>query len=345
MTCRSRRASTGRERRGRVGWLAAFAGGVAWLAARPAEAGSFELSWSAPAECPTAVFVESEVARVVGRPWSELAAGWRAARASVSASDRGYRVRVTVVTEAGAERERDVVAASCTEATEAAVAILTAGMALDDPSSAAATGADGPDGASAGASPATSTSADAGASSIDSASPPDAGDATPVRALVGASVGLDIGTLAAVAPFAQIAGGLEWRRLSVLASAAVTGSVIGELDGTSAGAQMSLLLGGLAACLRATTTNPSVGTCAGLELGSLEARGIGTVDGRGGRAFWSASVARASLDWAVGGSVVSIGATGVVPFRHLRVISSPEVVHRTPSAAIRPWIGLGLRFE
>lgn len=215
-------------------------------------------------------------------------------------------------------------------------------MALDDPSSTATTRADG---ASAEASPATAASADAGARSIDSASPPDAGDATPVRALVGASVGVNIRTLAAVAPFAQIAGGLEWRRLSWLASAAVTGSVIGELDGTSAGAQMSLLLGGLAACFRVTTNNPSVATCAGLELGSLEARGIGTVDGRGGRAFWSASLARASLDWAVGGSVVSIGTTGVVPFRHLRVISSPEVVHRTPSIAIRPWIGLGLRFE
>ena len=132
----------------------------------------------------------------------------------------------------------------------------------------------------------------------------------------------------------------------MLASAAATGQVIGELDGASAGAQMSLLLGGLAACFRATSTQPSVGACAGVELGSLEARGIGTVDGRGGRAFWSASLARASLDWTIGeASVVSIGATGVVPFRHLHVISRPEEVHRTPSVALRPWIGLGLGFE
>jgi hypothetical protein len=338
MTGRSWRASIGRERRGRVGWLAALAIGAAWLGAGPASAVSFELSWNAPPECPTAAFVEAEVARVVGRPWSELSAGWRAARARVSPSGRGYRVRVTVVTQASVDRERDVIAASCTEATEAAVAILTAGMALDDPSSAAP---------SAGSASTPAASAGAGTSPLDSAAPPPATvDATPVHALAGASVGVDIGTLAAVAPFVQLAGGLEWGRVSLLASVAATGRVIGELDGTSAGAQMSLLLGGFAACLRATSTNPSVGACAGIELGSLEARGIGTVDGLEGRAFWSASLARASLDWTIGGaSVVSIGATGVVPFRHLRVISSPEEVHRTPSVAIRPCIGLGLRFK
>lgn len=320
--------------------------GVAGLDARPATAGSFELSWNAPPECPDAAFVEAEVARVVGRPWAELGAGWQAARASVSPSDRGYRVRVTLVTQAGVERDRDVVAASCTEATEAAVAILTTGVALDDPSASTEPRA-GPDGAWGEASTRAVASADAGARSVDAgAAPPEAGDTTPVHALASASVGLDIGTLAAAAPFAQLAGGLEWGRLSVLASAAATGSVIGELDGTSAGAQMALLLGGLAACFRATATNPSIGACAGVELGSLEARGIGTVDSRGGRAFWSASLARAGLDWNVGAaSVVSIGATGVVPFRYLHVISSPEEVHRTPSVAIRPWIGLGLRFE
>jgi hypothetical protein len=52
------------------------------------------------------------------------------------------------------------------------------------------------------------------------------------------------------------------------------------------------------------------------------------------------------VDWSIGeASILSIGATGVVPFRHLHVISSPEEVHRTPSVAIRPWIGLGLRFK
>jgi hypothetical protein len=328
-----------------------------WLGVRPAQAGSFELSWSAPAECPSASLIEAEVARVVGRPWSELSAGWRSARASVTPRERAYRVQVTVVTHSGSERERSVVAASCTEAAEAAVAILTAGMALDEPSSPLERGANGADGVS--------SAAETAAAGGNSAAPPvdpaatrdathasdtlnatDASDATPVLPLLAASVGVDIGTLAAVAPFAQIAGGLEWGRLSALASATATGSVIGELDGTSAGAQMSLLTGSLAACLRLAATNPSVGGCAGVELGSLAARGIGTVESRQGRAFWSASLVRASLDWHVGAtSAVSIGATGVVPFRRLHVIASPDEVHRTPSVALRPWIGLGLRFE
>jgi hypothetical protein len=61
-------------------------------------------------------------------------------------------------------------------------------------------------------------------------------------------LGVDLGTLAAVAPYAQLAGGLEWGRLSAVASATATGSVIGELDGSSAGAQMSLLMGGVSGC-------------------------------------------------------------------------------------------------
>jgi len=167
---------------------------------------------------------------------------------------------------------------------------------------------------------------------------------TPVHPRLSAHVGVDIGSLAAPAPFAQIAGGLEWGRFTTLLSTSATGSVIGELDESSAGAQMSLLVGGALACWRVTATNPSLDGCAGVELGSLEARGIGTVDSRSGSSFWSANVARAAVDWNIGPmSVVSFGATGVFPFRHLRVTSNPDQVHRTPNVALRPWIGLGLR--
>jgi hypothetical protein len=306
------------------------------LAAPHAEAVSLGLTWSAPEECPPGGFVEAEVARIVGRPWAELAAEWREARASVLPSSGGYAVRVALVTPAGAEHERRVIAASCTEAAEAVVAILTAGMA--------------PDGSNGQHRPAPLDERpfeDADRADLPSvAAASSAGDGPSAHPWVMANLGLDVGTLAAPAPFAQLAGGVDWGRLSAIAGVGATGRVLEELEGTSAGAQMALLMGSLLGCFRLIASNPSVSGCAGVELGSLEARGIGTVESRAGRAFWSASLARVALDWNVGAvGVVSIGATAVVPFRQLRVISRPEPVHRTPSVALRPWLGLGLRFE
>ena len=109
---------------------------------------------------------------------------------------------------------------------------------------------------------------------------------------------------------------------------------------------MYLIMSGLTGCWRVTQSNPVVSGCGGLELGSLEASGFGTAERRAGRAFWSAGVAQAALDWHITGvSVISLGVSAVFPFRHLQVALNPEEVHRTPSVAVRPWLGLGLRFR
>lgn len=322
--------------------LVAVLGATSLLTARAtaAESGSFQLAWSAPDECPRASFVEEEVARVVGRPWAELAASWRGARASVSPEGPGYRVRVTLVTPGAVERERSVLAASCTEATEAAVAILTAGMALSEPSpSARVVPLSTPE-------PPVQAPEAAAGDTGGSTAEPGGTQRTHVRPVLAASVGLDIGTLANVAPFAQLAGGVEWGRIAALGFAAATGRVLGELDGTAAGAQMSLLMAGALGCVWVSLANPRLAVCAGLEVGRLAANGVGSVDRRSGGAFWSASLARAALDYDISDSTaLSVGATAVVPFRNLRVIARPDEVHRTSSVAVRPWIGLTLRFE
>jgi hypothetical protein len=167
-----------------------------------------------------------------------------------------------------------------------------------------------------------------------------------IRPVLGASLGLDFGTLAAVAPFAQLTAGVELDRFVVLGSLGATGRVLGELDGAAAGAQMFLVMGGLSGCYRITQGNPVVSGCGGVEIGSLEASGFGAAEGRDGRAFWSASLAQGVLDWYItDASVASLGVTGVFPFRRLDVLLRPEEVHRTPVVAARPWLGLGLRFR
>ena len=145
---RSSRAWEGsylRGNRGGRGVIAALAAGIglaSLLGARTARA-AFELEWSAPAECPSADFVQAEVEKVVGRPWRELGQRWQSAQARVTPEGGGYRLRVAVVNHAGSASERDVLAASCTEAAEAAVAIFATGMAAEEQGTAGETAAAG----------------------------------------------------------------------------------------------------------------------------------------------------------------------------------------------------------
>jgi hypothetical protein len=164
--------------------------------------------------------------------------------------------------------------------------------------------------------------------------------------LLGARIGADLGTLASAAPFAEVAGGFELARCELLGSLGITGKVLDEVASGAAGAQMFLVLGRLSGCWQVTVGNPMLRGCAGVEIGSLEASGFGIAEKRGGRAFWSAGVAEGALDWHITDrSFASLGVSAVVPFRQLRVALAPADVHHTSALAVRPWLGLGLRFR
>jgi hypothetical protein len=244
---------------------------------------------------------------------------------------------VSIVSEGGRASERTLVAASCTEATEAAVAILTAG--------ASATGS-GAAGSAAGLGTMSSDErardeADAGKRALAPSA-----NTLQIHPSLGARIGAEIGALAAVAPLLQIALGLELDRFALLAHAGTTSSVVGEIAGGTAGAEMSLWMGGLSACARMTTSNPSVSGCAGFEAGRLSAHGVGTSQPRAEHALWMAGLAQAVLDWNIAsGSVASLGVTGVLPAQRLRVDAGEIEVHRTPPLGIRPWLGIGWRFQ
>jgi hypothetical protein len=334
-----------------MNWVRPYAGvlpprGVCALALLSSNANAspaalpLELEWTAPEECPSVRFIESEVTRVVGRPWAELGVEWRQARALITPEAGGYRLQVNIVAQTGAVSERSVVAASCTEAAEAAVAILTAGMAAghamaDAPAGtpdreATARGSDG--------------IAEADGAKVEPTESSDAG--VPAVPLLNASVGVDFGTLAVAAPFAELTGGVDLGRFAALAFIGATSSVLGQVDGAAAGAQMFLWMGGLLGCVRMNAGDLVASGCGGVELGSLQARGFGTAEPRDQRAFWSAGIAEGVLDWYITEtSLVSLGVAAVLPFRHLQVVAGPERVHRTPDVAARPWLGLGLRFR
>jgi hypothetical protein len=316
------------------GALTTLALSVPW---RNASAQRLDLRWHAPEGCPTADFIESEVARIVGLPWASIESSWREVSASVETRGNTFLLHVDLVAANGATSERRVSAASCTEAGEAVVAILTTGVAPHQRRPEAER-------------PAGVTLPPVDAEPVTIADRVDASEAepraVPLTPVLGASLGMDFGTLPAPAPFAQLNIGLEWGRLAALAFVGATSPVLGEIDGAIAGAEVSLIMSGLLGCVRVIESRVSPVACAGIELGSLEASGYGTSAGRDGSAFWSAGLARGALDVAISdASTVSLGVTAVVPFRHLRVVLQPEEVHRTPTIAARPWLGLGVRFR
>lgn len=324
---------------------------------------AFEFGWATPAGCPTAAFVEGEVSRIVARPWRELGGAWRRASAAISAeADGSFRLRVSIAFVNGSASERSVTAASCTEAAEAAVAILVAGIAPETASeafasaqsaSAAPGAAEGSEAPETGSLAAGSDGARAGVEEpmpLD-VSTPAPGSGTPssgsgVEPVLGAQLGADFGSLARVAPFAQLSAGIEIERFAIAAFIAATGSVDGEADITGAGARMYLLMAGASGCYAAARVNPVLWGCAGLELGSLEASGFGAAGGRDARAFWSAGFVRGALDWNItGAAAASIGLVAAAPFQRLRVVLSPEEVHRAAAVAVRPYVGFGVRFR
>jgi hypothetical protein len=323
---------------------AALAAGVL-LGARDARAKAFDFEWDAPAECPRESFVEREVERVVQRPWSELGTAWQRVRASIDAEGGAYRLRVSIVSEEGRASERTLSAASCTEATEAAVAILTAGAAAGSPAMGTAN-AVSTNGNASEPSLASDARARREADAAGSRAPAPGANALQIHPLLGARIGAEIGALASIAPLLQIAVGLELDRFALLAHAGTTSSVVGEIAGGTAGAEMSLYSGGLSGCGRATRSNPSVSGCAGFEAGRLAAHGVGTSEPRAEHALWMAGLAQAVLDWNIaGGTLASLGVTGVIPVRRLRVDAGEIEVHRTPAVGVRPWLGLGWRFQ
>jgi hypothetical protein len=144
----------------------------------------------------------------------------------------------------------------------------------------------------------------------------------------------------------EIESGFGLGRFELLGAFGMTGKVLDEVRSSGAGAQMFLLMGSLSGCWQVTTGNPVLKGCAGVELGSLEASGIGTTERRDGHAFWSAGVAGGALDWQLtGASYAALGVSAVLPFRQLHVAMPPADLHRTSPVAVRPWLGVGLRFR
>jgi hypothetical protein len=295
------------------------------------------LDWSAPEGCPTVANINAELAHVVGRPVSELSGQWRAVRATIAREDELWRLRLLVVSSSGAENERSLVATTCREASDAAVAILATSLAAAPPAP--------PPQPPVLAAPSRPRTRSAQRRTVAVSAPrqnPRPGLGVPLAV----GVGLEGGTLPRPASFLQMSSGVEMGRLSALAAAGATSPAFASLKDSSAGADVWLVRGSLRGCYRLTASAPTLLGCAGIEAGSLRADGIQLTDHREGGAFWSAGLLAGLLRWHLSGPLALLtGVEALVPLRQLKVDAGQAIIHRTAPVAGRVSVGLEVVFR
>jgi hypothetical protein len=140
-------------------------------------------------------------------------------------------------------------------------------------------------------------------------------------------------------------GGIGINRFSLRASGGLTLPVSTLIEGTRAGAEVTLIRATLGACYRlADGVHTFFDGCAGGEVGSLRASGFRLDDARPGSAFWSAAVVEGLVGLRASTSLLLIGGlSAVVPFRELSVVAGTRPLHATSPFGGRLWIGVEIR--
>jgi hypothetical protein len=318
-----------------------------------------QLTWVAPAGCPTQSAVAAGVEALLGESINSQRAVdvWAEGRVDQIADDR-WVLRLSIRSSTG-ERERVLQGATCQELGEVAVVLVAVAI---DPS--------------VGVSDAPETLIEAAASDQlepneeekeeieeerdetpehpDEALPPapaDEPNRDPHAALRGSAsvaTGLLVGPLPGVAPGLRLSLGLRWRLLAV----AIGGSHWFERrvrlppPMATAGGDLQLTTGDVRVCVVPSVRRLELPLCTGAELGALAGRGVGVANPRHGRALWAAWVADAGvtfMPWRWVG--FSARAALVVPFtRSTFALDGIGSVHEVAPVGFQGLAGIELRF-
>jgi hypothetical protein len=336
---------------------------LAIAVAGPANTG-IEVVWDAPAACPDAATARAEIlARVADRP----AARELEATARVRALDDGaWEVEVLLRSDEGTAT-RTLRAASCREALTATAVVVAIAV---DPSLAPLPSEDPPAEILVPPPPASEPSPTVVEPSL-ATSPAserpltdEAGDSPSpsvrepaIRRELGVSLsargGLDFGALPSPAGHVAAAVGLFGRRFEVQAGALHrirTDSAVSALA-RPAGGRFRLTVAQLRAGPRLRWGAFELPLAAGLELGTIWARGIGDVEPITVRRTWAAALASAGIGWAPqprlprAAFALQLGLDGVVPLLRPKFTLDDEVEVLTVGPfAIRAWLGVAGRF-
>jgi hypothetical protein len=299
---------------------------VAGRAAAESQA-AFTLDWAAPAGCSTGDDVRARAESLLGGPIEPRLVHALTARGRVTPVDDGLELRLETV-DNGLRGERTLRGATCGELASAAALIIA--LAVDpetvaarskDASTAAAAGVSAKGVAATASAPAT---APAAAPPKVSASPPaehgkNEGSGAPVTGLVEADVAFDLGALPGLAIGPSLSGGFALSRLRLRVGATYFAPRFAEAPPEAGkparGADVSLLVLGLAGCYALTPRPVEVGVCGELEGGALLAVGSGFDHTNDAIKPWLAAGASVDLTVPIAGPVaLRVGVGAMVPF-------------------------------
>jgi hypothetical protein len=307
-----------------------------------AQAERFAIDWQAPEACGTRAELEAGVARIAGKPFDELGSAWVSADVQIVAASDAFRLRVRVVSTRGAQRERDVVTASCREALEAAELIVATSLSGNEP-----------DAAPPAPAPPVVPPSETSAKQPDLAGPPVHRQALPVTASVAARVGLEPLLLPSPVAIGWLLLGLETKRLKLELA---LGGTLHESEAVNGGgsAVASLLTAGLSACYGGPAGAFQLWGCAGGEAGRFRVEGeagSALINPRASSRFWLAGLLQGELSRPVTrGLALVLGAQGVVAGRSIQVLQSGsggnnvQPVYKSSRVDVRPWLGAEVRF-
>jgi hypothetical protein len=297
---------------------------------RSTRSGDF-LLWQAPPGCSSAAALHERVRELVGETELDLKRVQRV-EGRVSESQGGWTLHLRLVDALG-PRERELRAEHCTDLAEAAAVAIT--LAFEAARSreaelakgAGTSGAASDDAASdeaAGNHAADDDAADDDAAS-EPASPPDPpapADAAPVdehpaetgpRYGLGVELVVDVGTLPVTAPGVSLFGALRWSELQ-LAIYALWLPGADKAVAPEQSVEFSLASGGVTAGYALGHGWVDTVVCAGIEAGSVSARGAGLVNSRSVHDLWLAPHAGLELSAHPGGGfAVFVRGEAVIP--------------------------------
>lgn len=311
------------------------------LVASPARAEPqpYELSYAAPAGCPT----EREVVAEVRANVHDAASG-DGARIALTIVQNGTELtgELVALDRSGKEGRRTIHGPTCSEVSQAlaflaALAIELGGRVEPDPAAEPA----------AASPPAPPPRAPKPAPASTQVSPPPPRSTWRFSGVLGA--GLRGGLAPSVRPSAEV--GLELAdTLARVLAPAVRATAVGSVSriSHSAGtAELSLLAGRLEGCpVRFGSQVVAVRPCLGVELGAVFAHG----DLAGGRSVvepWGSSEASLRLEVGPFAPVfLELSAAAVVPFFHTHYFFVPQqIVYVVPAVTGRAGLAAGLRFQ
>jgi len=324
------------------GALCALATLVCALSA-PFAARAAELQVSAPGQCTDADAIRAQVENLIGRPLADVERVDFAVAINARASgDFLLALRITERDGSAEARTRELLGASCAEASEAAAVAIALAITGDEKPLAQHLAEQ----AAASRTPATPPTTEADRSPPSPPVPAHARAAAPSPWWFAVALGgtLDGGILPALAPGAQLELAAGLHAFSLRAYGGAFAAQETRLSQSDAGAELWLMLGGALLCGERELAALRALACAGAELGSLSGEGLVKMP-KPRSVLFGALRADIGVGFELQAPLSLVARAGVsVPFaRREFQINNGMTVHRPASVSGRVLLGVELK--